>query len=456
MLEVRSKGVLSDCMMIKRLTWLQVFMALYLVILGQGATIENNDGVLGLKFRPYAGNSYKICASSDLLSWCHVETVRGDRQVTWPVPANELLYKKRFYCVERVVAVGLDNLTNWTAYQSEPVERYCIGLLGDSYTHDRERYAKKLKQNLTAVYGNLGAGYLGFAYVIGSGANGSIDQTELHYSITNSQWMVQYGSGYGPEACHVTSAVTNAHIDVQVLKTVDTMKIYYADKLGTTGFKYRIQTGGWTAVATDGPLAFKVKSIDLAEHSAPYTVEIETTGVGVSLTGVETVISGDGVVVHKLGATGKRAIHFMDNSLNRAALKELDLDMAIVMFGTNEQLINQTPLSFKSALENIVDKLRQDRPGMDIALTLPCYTKYELESPRTYKLHDYGQVMRQVAVEKGAAYFDFTEVFGPAEKLQKLIDTGLMGADRIHPTSGLNSGGHLMADTITRSVLLVP
>lgn len=416
----------------------------------------NGQGNYEFKFIPEQEYSYKICVSSDLQNWTHVESIRGDTELVWPVPEEEMEHARRFFRAEKVMATGLENLTSWTDYQSEPDERYCIGLIGDSYTHARERYAKRLKQNLTAAYGNLGAGYLGFAYVIGSGANGSIDQTELHYSITSSQWVVQYGSGYGSEACHVTSAVTNAHIDVQVLKTVGSIKIYYADQPGTSGFRYRIQEGAWTAVPTDGPLAFQIKSIDLEDYTAPYTVEIETTGVGVSLAGVEAIISGDGVVVHKLGATGRRAIHFMGNPMNRAALKELNLDMAIIMFGTNEQISNQTPSSFKSALENIIDKLRLDKPSIDIVLMLPCYTKYELEDPRAYRLQDYGVVMQQVANERAGAYIDFRAVFGPAEKLQKLIDTGLMKSDRVHPTSGLNSGGHLMADTITRSVLLVP
>lgn len=422
----------------------------------QGLKIEQTQDGYDLLYGLEEGYSYKVCGSSDLETWSHLESVRGDALFTWPVPASELVYNKRFFRFEKVTATGLEHLTSWHSYQLNSTGRFNIGLIGDSYTHARDRYSKKFKQIVTSEYGNLGAGYLGFAFVVGAGSNGSIDESELHYSYNSSSWNVQYGSGYGPEACHVISKTVNSQIEVQVLKEVQSMKLYYATKLGTNGFRYRIQGGVWSNVSTDAAVSLGILPIDLQGVQAPYNVEIETLGLGVVLCGVEAVVAGNGVVVNKLGATGKRAIHFMNNGLNRSSLDSLDLDMVIVMFGTNEQNANQTPSLFKSSLENIIDKLRLDHPSIDVVLILPCYTKYEVESPRAYKLQDYGGVMRQVAAEKDAAFLDLTEVFGPPDKLQKLIDSGLMKSDRIHPSVGLNSGGHLIAESIATSVLSLP
>jgi hypothetical protein len=48
-------------------------------------------------------------------------------------------------------------------------------------------------------------------------------------------------------------------------------------------------------------------------------------------------------------------------------------------------------------------------------------------------------------------FFDMTKVFGPAKRLQDLIDNGLIYSDRIHPTtvqSGRLTGGGVMATTL--------
>lgn len=422
----------------------------------QGLKIYDENGSMGLRFEAEPGYSYKLSSSSDLGSWSHLVSLRGSGEIDWPLRSSELGQPRMFFRAKKVAASNVENLTGWTGFQSAMTGRFHIGLIGDSYTHARDRYAKRLKQILATQYGNLGAGYLGFAYVLGSGDNGSIDETELNYVIPHEQWAKQYGSGFGPDACHVISSVPNATLTVQIRKTVDLMKIFYATEPGTGGFRYRIAGGSWSSVVTDGPESLGIEQVDVQSHTAPYDLEIEALAAGVILIGAEAIKTGDGVVVHKLGATGRRAIDFANNALAKASLSELNLDLAIIMFATNEQYGNQSPVRFKTGLTNIITSLRADHPSIEIVLMLPCYTKYELESPRTYKLQDYGKVMREVASTNHAAFIDFTEVFGPAVELQNLIDAGLMATDRVHPTTGASSGGHLIADTISRSLLSVP
>lgn len=428
----------------------------------QALAIYNEAGETGLRFNPEPGYSYKVDSSLDLASWSHLVSLRGQEEIDWPLRASELGQQKLFFRTSKVVATGLDNLTGWSAFQNSETGRFQIGLIGDSYTHNRIRYAKRLKQTLTAQYGNLGAGFLGFGFA-GSPPtvfpNGSIDDTELSYVIPYEQWTYQYGNGYGPDACHVTSSVSNASLSIQVLRSVDSIKLFFANDPGTGGFHYRVAGGSWTTVSTDAPLGFDIELIDVSGLSAPYNIELETLDSGVTLIGAEAIKTGQGVVVHKLGATGKAAINFANNPVAKESLVELNLDMVIIMFGTNEQGGGhiQSVIWFKSALSNIISSLRAGNPSIDVVLMLPCYTKYELEDPKTYKLQDYGQAMREVALERHAAFLDLTKVFGPATELQNLIDSGLMHTDRIHPTTtGVGSGGYLIADTVSRSVLAVP
>jgi lysophospholipase L1-like esterase len=434
--------------------------------------IRRDNGAMSLCFPSEAGQSYMVRATSQPdaagTPWTHIVSVRGQPFVDWRLPAKQTGQAKRFFRVERVAARGVANLAGWAAFRAAPpgTARYQIGLIGDSYTHTRQRYAQRLKRTLAAQHGNLGAGFLGFGrYSATAGLNGSIDDAELAYAMSGTQfaqWDYTNGSGYGPDSGHITSNTASATLSFDVMKTVETLKIYHVKTPGSAGYRHRTlkngTPGAWTQVTTSAALGLGIETLDVASAlPAPYTVEIEALGAGVTLIGAEAVKSGAGVVVHKLGASGRRAVQFAANNTARDALKELNLDMAVIMFGTNEQGANQTPPAFKSGLQNIITTLRNHNPATDIVLLLPCHTKYELEEPKAYKMDDYRQAMIEVANVNNAAFMDFTEVFGPATELQNLIEQGLMNTDRLHPSSAVEgSGGFLIADTILASILSVP
>ena len=436
---------------------IKVFCSLLLVLVvsaqGQETSIHWDQGSLIFAFQAETGRSYKICSSPDLDYWGHVVTVRGDDRVDWNVPASELVGPARFFRAEKVVAQGLEHLTEWNVFRAVGNGRLHIGLIGDSYTHNRARYSKPLKQMLTSQFGNLGAGYCSFSFSLSSGRNGSVDNQELDCTLDYSQWTRQYIDGYGPDAGHIVSAVDCAVVDVQVKKSIDSLRLMYVKSPGTGGFRYKVAGGNWTDVASDASLENAEKNISLHGYTAPYTVQIETPVSGAILLGCEAIITGDGVVVHKLAASGARAEDFVNNEVARDAIESLNLDMGVIMFGTNEQLASRSLESYRLGLKNIADTLREGNATIDLVFILPCYTKYEIESPRKYKLQEYGQVMSEVAQEYNASFLDLTEVFGPAHELQNLIDAGLMSSDRVHPATGPESGGELIADTIYGDIL---
>ena len=353
---------------------------------------------------------------------------------------------------------GVDYLNEWDAFRAAEWERYSVGLIGDSYTHNRSRYSRRLKRNLADQFGDLGAGYLSFGFITRYdwSDNGAIDALQLDYSIDHTQWTPVYGKGYGPDGCHVTSATNGESIVVHVYQSTDALRLFYLMEPVSREFRYRVAGGAWTSVSVNGIEGLGVEVIDVSVFNEPFDIEIQALDVGVTLMGLEAVVAGDGVVVHKLGVTGGIGANFANNSVAVSALQALRLDMAVIMFGTNEQLSNISPVAYKSSIQRLIDCLRSSNPDTDLVLMLPCYTKYEIEVPRTYSLQDYGVVLRDLAVENNGCFLDFTEVFGPATELQNLIDAGLMNGDRIHPTTGDYSGGALMADAILHSVLAVP
>jgi hypothetical protein len=228
--------------------YLAISVSLISALHAQKIEMYHENEKLGLRIPTEAGHTHKLLASEDLITWKHLVSLRNPTQVDWPLRTSELNCERLFFQSEKVVATGLENLKCWQAFRSaEDTGRFQIALIGDSFTHARDRYAKRLKQNLATRYGNLGAGYLGFGYAQNSTnlfTNGSIDETQLNYTIPTDQWTYQYGNGYGPDACHVVALVPNAQISIQVKYTVEEMKIYYVTKLGSLGFRYRIAGGG--------------------------------------------------------------------------------------------------------------------------------------------------------------------------------------------------------------------
>ncbi len=414
----------------------------------------DEDGKYRFVFTSQPKVNYKIESSVDLINWKHEVSVRGVDQINWTAPDAHLEEKRIFYRAGKVLASGVGNLQKWESFKANNTGRYKIGLIGDSYTCNRRRYAKSLKVSLADEWGGLGAGYLSFGYHPSAGKNGSIDDADLHYSLDYSEWKLTYGGGYGPCACHIKSDVEEAWVKIHVKKPVDTLKLMYVKQPGSAGFKYRIAQGSWINVVADASESLGVEELDLSAYDTNVDVELKTLGRDVVLIGAEAVLYGDGVVVHKLGVSGARSVLFASNAVAKDALRELDLDMAIIMFGTNEHLANHSPSLLAGGIRNIIDTLRAGNQEVEIVLVLPCYTRYENEVSTAYNLQDYGDAMRSLAIEYNAAFLDLTEVFGPAEQLQNLIDQGLMSSDRVHPTtSGGNSGGKVIANSIYNAVL---
>ena len=205
------------------------------VVVPPVALVQDTGGGMHLGVNSVAGYSYKVSASTNLVDWNHLVTVRGQDVVPWSLPAVELAYVKRFFRADKVTAQGLAGLTVWTNFQAAAGARLQIGMIGDSYTQNRARYTKRLKQTLAAQYGDLGAGFLGFASYSAAGLNGSVDDTQLNYTIAYTNWTTKNGGGYGPDAGHVTSLSNNASLTIQVLKTVETNKLYYVNTPGDGG-----------------------------------------------------------------------------------------------------------------------------------------------------------------------------------------------------------------------------
>lgn len=392
--------------------------------------------------------NYMVHASSTLTDWSHLVTVRGEGELTWILPPAQTSYQQRFFRVAPVVARGVDELTSWAAYMASGAGDFRIGLIGDSYTHHPTRYVRRLRDNLAVVHGDLAAGCCCFGFKPTFRKNGSIDAGQLDFSLNPNDWTATYGDGYGPDACHVVSNSAGASITVAVGADTNTLRIHYVSTVGSSGFRYNVDGGGWNTQPTDGTLAYASTDVDVSAETAPFDLTLEALSAGVTLLAAEAINTGDGIVAHKLGASGRLADNFMTNQIARDATRALDLDMVIVMFGTNEQASNRTPASFGAAIENIIQTLRDDNPAIDVVLILPPYTMLEEEAPTHYSLDAYGEELERIAGLSMACTVKLTEVFGPASELQNLIDDGLMSTDRIHPTKGSGSGGYLIADTI--------
>ena len=295
---------------------------------------------------------------------------------------------------------------------------------------------------------------MSFGYPSGwvAGKNGSINSAWMEAFLDATEWTSTYGYGYGPDACHLTSESEASNISIWLKLQYDRVRIYYVTDPESRGFRYRVNGySDWQVVDTGE--SQEAKMIEISDlPTQKYTeVQIEALSANVHLLGASALIDGNGVVVSKLARSGGMASMFAHNEYAVASYGLLDLDMGLILFGINEQFNGVSGSDFRASIEALVLALRSVNPQIDIVLVLPNYTKFELEQSTGISLDVYRAELQSLALIMDCCFFDMTKVFGPAKRLQDLIDNGLIYSDRIHPTtvqSGRLTGGGVMATTL--------
>lgn len=328
-----------------------------------------------------------------------------------------------------------------------------LGVVGDSWTQNSIRFIEPMTRYLQALLGDGGAGFCGFGYFTYSGIiNGCADTARITGSRdTGGTWYIEASTVngvYGMAGSHIVSSTVGDGVSLTINDTHDTCKIHYRILPGGGSFRYRVDSGSWVSVSTDGVAAFGLQSVTIPAAPFALRIEVETPGTtGVTLSGID-VRKSTGIVVHKLGASGGRVFNFSQNipaTYWQAGCTAMAFDCVSFMFGTNDQNGNVPPSGMAAGLVQMANRTRTARPLCDVAFMCPAKNGM---TGQPYTMEEYRAAIFAKAVEVKAGFLDYMKSFGYVYADYAYSTDGstrnLFNSDKLHPDPP--TGGKLLTD----------
>jgi lysophospholipase L1-like esterase len=147
-----------------------------------------------------------------------------------------------------------------------------------------------------------------------------------------------------------------------------------------------------------------------------------------------------GVTYETLGINGAQATLQLDWNPAILASELADRDPALIVleYGTNEALSKTwTAEEYRTALREVIRRLRADAPVASILLIGPPDCQYRLKNGRRLPfphLEEVIEIQRQVALETGCAFWDWRARMGGPGSVRQWVQAGLGQGDYTHLT----------------------
>jgi lysophospholipase L1-like esterase len=166
---------------------------------------------------------------------------------------------------------------------------------------------------------------------------------------------------------------------------------------------------------------------------------------GVSL---ENELSG--VIYHSIGVNGARYQDFGKAKYFARQVSELNPDLFILSFGTNESQGKTDPTSLYRTIDNLVAQLQEESPGALFLLTTPAdsYLRGKGFNPN---MADMSAVIRKYVSDKGFALWDLFNLSGGTNSALAWKSNGLMSSDSVHYSkAGYAAQGKLLYQSLIK------
>lgn len=324
-----------------------------------------------------------------------------------------------------------------------------IASIGDSWTHNVDRWTGPTAATLKTTYGDAGPGWTGFAWgfpTYGTGINGCVS-SEMAVTLS-ANWAVHY-AGYttstSPDICDIYTSTSGAKVTATFSGTGNTSAVNLHYIAGAGSIRYRWNAGSWTTLDTSVGSGLTVASL-ASMPTGTWALEIENVSGTTTLCGVDVQKTTDGVRWHKLGATGSAATHWQ--AVNAAqwqtAITSLAPNLVIISLATNDQGL-YTASTFKTYLQTIITRVKAALPLADILLVCPCENGRGLAN----LMSTYASATYELAATNKCGFIDLQYLFG--ETFSEYASTSnrpWFNADTIHPDP--LTGGRVIVDAVTR------
>lgn len=170
----------------------------------------------------------------------------------------------------------------------------------------------------------------------------------------------------------------------------------------------------------------------------------------IRLSGVNLKSTANGVVVHKLGASGSNSTQWASVNLSIWAdqIAALEAHMVAVLLGTNDASGAATPQTVATNAAAIMAAIRAESAALDRLWIMP---PDRSGTPTAVRMDQYAAAVRERAVANRFAFLDLQYAFGadPAEYAVGGVFP-LMDGSNVHPTPA--TGGAVIADAVHRII----
>jgi hypothetical protein len=323
--------------------------------------------------------------------------------------------------------------------------RYVFALIGDSWSTTSDYMALGLANALIDKLGDGGVGWYGLGF---TGPTQAGDARKLYYlKSALTDWTSNYHAGStSPNISDARSSTPGAQM-VVANRSIVSHPALSAVKLHFTGTADGVIRWSW-----DGGSSWSADTDVQGGNGVQQTLSltgfptgalssagadtimltIEVVSGSVILCGLDLQSASDGIVIHKLGASGAKASDWVTSigASWRAGIAALGLNGAQILLGVNDQAGGVSADTYAAQMIQILNSLQVAAPVADPILIVPP------ETPAGYAvaMADYATKLRPLAASNKAAFLNLGPAFGddPAD----YASTGafpLFQADNAHP-----------------------
>lgn len=323
------------------------------------------------------------------------------------------------------------------------VAQLVVASIGDSWTHNADRWCRPVARSLIAQYGDAGSGWVGFGNLTGVFLNGNIDTAKVTTVFSGVWDNSVYYTSVSPDLGEASTATAGAKITVTGQAGTSAIRLFYIGAAGV--IRYRFDAGAWTNIDTTG--SGLLDSLLVGVPVTAFTLEIENVSGVTTLCGLDIQKTTNGVRWHKLGATGSNSAHWgaVDAAQWQAGIADLSPNLVVIMHGTNDQSGAPLPSVFATRIEAIIDRVRAAVPTSDILIVMPC----ENGRVNAVPMSDYAAAAYEVAAANRCAFMDLQYLFGESfSEYASGSGRPWFNADLIHPEP--STGGRAIVDGVVR------
>lgn len=304
-------------------------------------------------------------------------------------------------------------------------------ILGNFMTHE-------VRQRLQNAFGDAGRGLI-YPYKI-AGSNGPRDfliTSEVRWTGANCVRDLSPQTHFGLSGFSLKASGPEAELTVRLRDTITDKTRFFtkltvffhteADTFPNPEFLIYDPVSGQNA---DLLLQGSRSSVFYFERPVPQFT-LKATAKGLVLDGFSLENELSGVVYHAIGVNGAKFQDFVRAQNFAKQAGELEPDLIILSFGTNEGQAKPDSLFLSRQIDALVVNLHQTCPKAKFLLTTPAdsYLRGKGYNPHLEKI---SVIIRAYARQKGFALWDLYTLSGGSHSARLWKTTGLLSSDSVH------------------------